>query len=126
MNPDLPEIFNKTRALSDEIKNTALYRKYISARERTKNDPELAARINEYKQLHAEYCVNPGELLFDEEKRISGIFWALMLNDNARELFESERDLIEIYRSVVDIILESSGIEITEEVYNAASKEKTG
>jgi len=115
MNVDSDEIIEKARLFSNEIKNTDLYKKYAAACDEIKSNPTLSAKLAEYKKLHAEHCrrrLDSGSTSFDDEKMIGGIYCELKRNKTARVYLESEKELIGLYHDVVNIILESSGIDV--------------
>ena len=74
----------------------SLTEKYKTAQMNIETNADLKNRIAEYRRTHLalQRRSQNQPLSFDEERMISSMYWSLMLNEDAKNLLESERFII--------------------------------
>lgn len=90
--------------ISHMIAGSELYRRYQAAKTAVAKDFRISNMLEEYKRLNTEYRQKSahGAYNFDSEKQVSGLYWDLMLNNDAAEYLRCERDLAAVISGVVE------------------------
>ncbi len=117
----MDDLFDIAKSIGEKLKSTDLYNEYITSKNNILKDPELNLKVYRYKKLNFEYqskIINGFMPAFDEERRISTIYWELVLNKDAKAFLESEKKLVELINSVYNIIGDSCEIGMFTELYN--------
>jgi cell fate (sporulation/competence/biofilm development) regulator YlbF (YheA/YmcA/DUF963 family) len=108
---DTAEIMTAAKGVSALIRESRAYREYAAAKDALNNEPNLAERIAEFRRLDAEYRkgVDNGFYHFDAEKRVSKIYWDLMLNQTAADYIRREREVTELITKAAGEVLDVFG-----------------
>lgn len=109
------DFVERTRLFTEELKESGLYRDYTSAKARIMEEPEIYERVCEFMAISGAYrlkSLESGDESFDETRRIGNVYWGLMRNETARAFLEAEREVVRMYRAVVDAVIGSCGVEL--------------
>ena len=106
MSLDERAIIEKVGNIAEMIRDSELYRRYTVAKAVIRSDYDLHVRINEFKRLDGDFKKNVENNWYDyeEEKRVSTIYWDLMLNKDAADFFECESRLVDLRNEINTII----------------------
>ena len=93
--------------LRERIENSEVYREYMVHSSAVGSDKILFSKIVELKKAQFDMQAKTMQNIppsFDEEKYISKLYFDLMLNKNAKNYFDSEKQMIDLYKSIEDIL----------------------
>lgn len=114
----MSQIIKKAEELSNMILDSIEYKEYISARDKLTENEEIYNRILVFRkdQLADRLnYLNYGTLTeFGREKYMSKQYSDLFLIDIVREFFEKEKNLLDLYEQVHDIMEKSFDIDLFE------------
>lgn len=109
------DVIEMAGLLAEKLKETEAHTNYERSKNKIHMDEDLTLKIYRYKKMNFDYqhkLMNNIEPSFDEEKKISGLYSELLLNDDARLFLESEKKLIDLVSDIYNIIGEACGLEI--------------
>ncbi len=101
------KIINKTDELATFIKDSQFYKDYVESKKGIDCNESLREKIDFYKSKHFAYqtkLLNDEPTTFEEEKEVSALYAALLLNADAKHFLQSEANMLKIFRTVVDTI----------------------
>jgi cell fate (sporulation/competence/biofilm development) regulator YlbF (YheA/YmcA/DUF963 family) len=110
----------KAAELAEDIRNSALYADFVNSRRAFMNDKELREKYFYYKALSDRQSSRRHED-FEDEKRLSAMYWELMRSEKAAAYFNSEKRLIDLFKEVYGAIEEVASVILREENVNEKS-----
>ena len=112
------EDFDKIIALANEAslltKHNRTYIKYIAAKRKLQQDPELYQRVKSFKEKERNYreqCLN-GNDNFDAEKGLYQEYYKLMIEPKAKTFLTYEKKLMEGLSKVYSIIFDNAYMDL--------------
>ena len=110
----MTDMLETARILAGQFRDSGLYRDYCNRKKALEANPLLFERIRAYKKCQYELeskRLNEGGVSFDEERRVAYQYTDLSLDPVAGAFLDSEHELLEAYRIVLDIISEACEID---------------
>lgn len=103
----MDDMLSLAETIADKLKESDMYKQYISAKHTVNSNPGLKSSIEKFKKANFDYhhkIMNNESPSFDEEKEISSIYWSLMRNDDTKNYIESEKKLVELLDKIYNVI----------------------
>lgn len=103
----MDDMLSLAGTIANKLKNSDMYKQYISAKHTVNSNPELKSSIEKFKRANFDYqhkIMNNKTPSFEEEKEISSIYWSLMRNNDTKNYIESEKKLVELLDKIYNII----------------------
>ncbi len=98
----MSEIVDAAKQFSIKLKNCREFTEYAESRAALLADEEIGSFYLLYKKAKDE--LGAREMSYDEEKRISSLYWDLMFNEKARRYFEAEKRLVAVLKEIFGLI----------------------
>jgi cell fate (sporulation/competence/biofilm development) regulator YlbF (YheA/YmcA/DUF963 family) len=111
----MDEILAAAKALAETLRNGTLYKDYRKNRIRVAENPELSARMLDFKKKQAAFEMKRLQnqpVTFDDEKFISHLYAEMTQNETARKFLASEEAFLEAYRQVMEMLGEACEIDV--------------
>ncbi|MDO4300349.1 MAG: YlbF family regulator [Clostridia bacterium] len=108
------EAVNLADEIAEKIKNSQIYKDYLTAFARIENDAETMEKIKQLKIKHLDYADerNRGIEDFNKEKYISQEFYKVMLNDDVRVYFMNEEKLVNLIADIYSRVAEKCSLNL--------------
>jgi hypothetical protein len=97
--------------LTDRLRKTNEYNQYINVLSRLKQDPELYARIGDYRRRSLWIQMQEGEAFIQGNNGLQKDFADLQENGLANEFFAAEHQYIAMVKELQEQFLEGSAVE---------------
>ena len=97
--------------LTDRLRKTNEYNQYINVLSRLKQDPELYARIGDYRRRSLWIQMKEGEAFIQGNNGLKKDFADLQENGLANEFFAAEHQYIAMVKELQEQFLEGSAVE---------------
>ena len=108
----MEELIKAAKELASQLSESDCCRAYATAREEVEQDAELKQRLAAYKACHLSCRTKFGNTPVSDEERVVGeLYWALMLDDRARNFLESEREAADLVAMLFRTIAEGCPVE---------------
>jgi len=111
----MQELLDKTRSLSAEFAESGLYLDYLKCKEALLADAEVLRRVRDYKTVQMSFeakRLNGGQVSFDEEKRVAGLYTELSLNPVAGAYLAAEYAMLKLYEAAFDALNDACDISL--------------
>lgn len=111
----MKEAVEKSKEISDIIKNSSDYQEYLELKSKVCEDSALKEKINNYKtaQVAFQTKIMNGEIVsFEEEKSLSKMYTELEINLLSRSFLLVENKLLSLLNDIYENIGDSLEIEI--------------
>ncbi len=103
----MEDLFKLADNLTKAIKDSKCYNDYLISKENIKKNPELCAKVKEFRQIHMDFQrkKNNGEdIPFDYEKKVSKEYYNITLNEDVKTFLKNEQILVKLVGDIYNRI----------------------
>jgi len=109
----MEELLQDAQALATKLSESACCRTYAETKVEVERDDALRKKLAAYKVRHLAFCtkIAEGASAPEEERVVSELYCALMLDERARRFLESEREATALATALFRTVAEGCPVE---------------
>ncbi|MBQ3665870.1 MAG: YlbF family regulator [Lachnospiraceae bacterium] len=103
----------KARELADLLVNGDVYKRYIAARKEIAKEPELKAKVDEFRKKNFFMQNEDNQHKFDDLKKLKSDYYEIMADKRVKRYLDSELILCRTIQRINAILVENLDVDVS-------------